>query len=59
MARYPLEMTSLQYETTPLHELGIGFAGLVLTAVVGSFLGYHPCLISCGILAPFNRRHVD
>ncbi|KAF9645795.1 zf-DHHC-domain-containing protein [Thelephora ganbajun] len=33
-------------ETTPLHELGIGFVGLIITAVVGSFLGYHLYLIS-------------
>jgi len=33
-------------ETTPLHELGIGFAALVIMAVVGSFLGYHLYLIS-------------
>lgn len=38
--------TLRQDETTPLHELGIGFAGLVIAAVVGAFLGYHSYLIS-------------
>ncbi|KAF9777555.1 DHHC palmitoyltransferase-domain-containing protein [Thelephora terrestris] len=33
-------------ETTPLHELGVSFGGLVITAVVGAFLGYHLYLIS-------------
>ena len=37
---------SRQDETTPVHELGIGFSGLVITAVVGSFLVYHLYLIS-------------
>jgi hypothetical protein len=33
-----------------VHELGIGFGGLVITLVVGSFLGYHLYLISYGNL---------
>lgn len=37
-----------------MHELGIGFAGSVITAVVGSFLGYHLYLISYGALAFFS-----
>lgn len=35
-----------QDETTPLHELGIGFTGFIIAAVVGSFLVYHLYLIS-------------
>jgi len=33
-------------EITPVHELGIGFAGLIIATVVGSFLVYHLYLIS-------------
>lgn len=35
-----------QDEVTPIHELGIGFAGLIVATVVGSFLVYHLYLIS-------------
>lgn len=35
-----------QDESTPLHELGLGFAGLIMATVVGSFLVYHLYLIS-------------
>jgi len=33
-------------ETTPLHELGLGFAGITLTMVVGSFLVFHLYLVT-------------
>jgi len=32
-------------EITPVHELGLAFAGLLFTLVIGSFLGYHIYLI--------------
>lgn len=33
-------------EVTPIHELGLAFAGLIITLVIGPFLGYHIYLIS-------------
>lgn len=33
-------------ETVPLHELALGFAGIILTLVVGSFLVYHLYLVT-------------